>query len=149
MVRTVRAISRAMVVLALAAFAAACSDSTLAPFGHLDVAGMLIRANGQQLVRVDNNGKVTGSLSVRAGSESPYLEVVFLDSKGNPIERETGLDMEVTVGHEDIAVFNQNIPGEFGGRLEGKAVGRTFARFSILQDGRSQWGEVVEISVTK
>jgi hypothetical protein len=143
---------RPLTLLALALLVGGCIDSALDPFRDRSVPdGLLVTEGGTTLVRVDKNERVSGNLTVAAGKRTGTLEVTFLDSDGKRIIPAGDESLEVTIAHDDVAVFEQSVPGVFSGRLVGKAAGSTIAIFK-LKHGTvyGNWASpAIEITVTR
>jgi hypothetical protein len=111
---------------------AACDDDPTGPDDdHSDPEGLVIRMGGVTLVTVSGT-QITGELAIDVGEESADMSVEFTDADGDPIELDDDeyLEVEILVG--SVAEFEQDTPGEFGGRLLGVAVGETGAIFRLM-----------------
>jgi hypothetical protein len=124
---------RATVLAMAAALAAgACDDDPTSPGDdHHEPAGVRITMGGVTLVTAMGN-TVTGALTVAAGEETAHMSVVFLDDEGDPITTDDDEFLEVVIGNEAIAEFEQDTPGEFGGHLHGVMAGSTTAIFRLM-----------------
>ena len=113
---------------------AACGDD---PVGldehdeHAEPEGVVLRLNAQTIASYDE-GKWTGELEVTVGQETAHIDVVFVDHDGAAIAIDEDLYLEVVIGNEAIAEFEQDTPGEFGGHLHGESVGETTAVFRLM-----------------
>jgi hypothetical protein len=121
-------------MVALAALSGGCTD---APFNldwdHTFPQGLSVREDGAIRVTEDEDGRVTGSLSVRAGRQSGRIEVVFLDEKGAPIVPADDEHLEVLVTFSDLATFQQTTPGAFSGYFHGLIAGQTSVYFKLKE----------------
>lgn len=144
-----------LLALALALLAAGCIDSALDPFRDRSTpSGLLITEGGSTVVRVDKDQRVSGKLTVAAGKRSGTLEVTFLDQDGHRIVPAGDEYLEVTIAYDDVAAFEQSVPGGFSGRLAGKAAGKTIAVFKLkhgkVGDPFVNWNSpAIEITVTQ
>lgn len=110
---------------------AACGDDPIAPDEHAEAEGVMLRLNGVTIATYDE-GAWTGELEVTVGTETAHIDVIFMDHDGNAIPIDDDLYLEVVIGNEAIAEFEQDTPGEFGGHLHGVAVGETTAVFRLM-----------------
>jgi hypothetical protein len=144
-----------LLALALALLVSGCIDSALDPLRDRSTpSGLLITEGGTTLVRVDKDVRVTGQLTVGAGKRSGTLEVTFLDHDGNRIIPAGDEFLEVTVTFEDVAAFEQSVPGGFSGRLAGKSAGKTTTYFKLkhgtVGGGYGNWtSPAIDITVTR
>lgn len=124
-------------VLALALAGAvglgACGDD---PVGvdddHAEPHGVELVLNGVTIASYNADDGWTGELEVEVGEETAHIDVRFVDEDGDEIDIDEDLYLEVEIEDEDIAEFEQDTPGEFGGHLHGVAEGETDAVFSLM-----------------
>jgi hypothetical protein len=121
--RRIRLAVKCALVVAGASLAAGCSGED----GHIRPWGMVIREGTQILVHA-RGSTVDGSLSVRAGEESPDLVVRFLGRNGEELQV-VPYHLEVWSADAGIAEFRPDTVGAFEGRLEGSAPGTTTLLF--------------------
>lgn len=125
---------RGLKAVLLAALVSGCTDS---PFNldwdHDIAAGVIVREDGVERVRVDEDGVVSGSLTTVLGGKSGLLEVTFLNEKGAVIVPADDEYMEVTVSFSDLATFEPTAPGAFSGRFLGLKEGQTSVYFKLKQ----------------
>lgn len=150
--RICRSAARALLVVALAAVGCTDLPSSLG-WDHTYPEGLIVRENGTVVVRVDEDGEVTGSLTVRAGGTTGELDVVFLDEKGGTIVPGDDEYLEVTISLPDLATFEQPSPGAFRGRIRGLKVGQTSVLFTLKEGevgrGRGLWtSSAIKLNVT-
>lgn len=115
--------------------------------------GLVIREAGRDLIVVDRDGRVSGSLEVVAGGRSGRLEIIFQDARGSRIVPADSEYLEVTVSFPDRAEFEHDSPGSFSGRIHGLSAGRTDLIFKYREDlggtDRGIWNSpAIELMVT-
>lgn len=74
----------------------------------------------------------TGTLTVGAGSQTGLIEVVLFDHDGEELVFDADHYLEVAVGDESIATFEQDGPGSFTGRLRGLQAGATTVTLHLM-----------------
>lgn len=111
----------------------ACDDDPVSnEEEHHEPVGMVISSGGVDLVTV-NGSTVTGSLTYAAGAESPHLDVEFLADDGDRFTPEDADEwLRVTIADTDVAEWEQDEPGEFGGHVHGESAGSTVAVFDLM-----------------
>lgn len=111
----------------------ACGDD---PVGveeeHTEPHGLSVTMSGQPVASYDMDTGWTGDMQVAAGEETAHLEVTFLDEDGDPLTPEDDEYLEVVIGDVNVAGWEQDSPGEFGGHLMGVAPGQTDAVFRLM-----------------
>jgi hypothetical protein len=117
-------------VLLAVAFSAACGTDTT-EFEEPPTTGLVISDAGQPVVVVQGQS-VSGTLEVLPESQSPLLQVVFMDAGGFTISTQ-GRYMDVSVTDESIATVNQTSGGAFSFRMSGVTGGVTAVRFSLVE----------------
>ena len=136
----------------LALGAAACEDDpTGIEEGHGDPASVRLMLGGQEIASA-TNAAATGEIHLHPGEETDHIRVQFLDDDGDPITFDDDFYLQVEVGDETIAEFEQDNPGEFGGHAHGLVEGETTMEFWLMHgavggghpDFRS-WGIPVEV----
>ena len=131
--RIVRRSGALALVAALALGSAACDDD---PTGldeeHGDPDQVVLLLNGVQIASAAavNVGTTTGEVHLEPGEETNHIDVVFLDDD---------FYLEVEVGDETIAEFEQDTPGEFGGHAHGKAEGETTLTLHLGHIDHRDW----------
>jgi len=115
---------------------AACGDATTEPHeeDHADeVEGVVLVVGTQTVASYDHeDGEWTGGeLEVAAGEQTAYIEIRFVDHDGETVELDEDFYLEVDITDGSIAAFEQDTPGEFGGRVRGVAQGETGAVFEL------------------
>ena len=125
---------KSLLTLALASAVAlgACEDDPTGLDEHSEPHGVELVLNGVTIASYDADDGWTGELEVEAGEETAHIDVRFVDEDGDEIEIDEDLYLEVEIEDEDIAEFEQDTPGEFGGHLHGVAEGETDAVFSLM-----------------
>lgn len=140
--RIVRRSGALALVAALALGAAACDDD---PTGldddHGDPDQVVLLLNGVQIASATaiNVGTTTGEIHLEPGEETNHIDVVFLDEEGDPITFDDDFYLEVEVGDEAIAEFEQDTPGEFGGHAHGKVEGETTLTLHLGHIDHRDW----------
>jgi hypothetical protein len=132
--------------------ATACTDNPVNPGDdHAHADGMEITIGGEVVVAAEG-GQVDGRLTVQAGRMSPRMQVTFLDHDGEPISVGDDVFLDVVIARDDIAVFHQDTPGGFTGRLEGVSPGTASAVFQLKHgaypSGHSELSVAVDVVVT-
>jgi len=150
MARVRRVRSGGIYALALLA-ATACTDNPVNPGDdHPHADGMRITIGGEVVVTADGR-RVNGKLTVPAGRMSQRMQVTFLDHDGDPIPADD-VFLDVVIARDDIAVFHQDSPGGFTGRLEGVSPGTASAVFhlkhGVYPSGHSELSVAVDVVVT-
>lgn len=128
---------RSLMALALTAAVAvaACGDDIAGVEEHGEAATVRLTMNSQVIATFDFASNTwTGEMEVDVGTETPHIDVEFLDEGGDVIDFASDPDhyLEVDVEDETVAEFEQDTPGEFGGHLHGVAVGETDVTFSLM-----------------
>ena len=112
---------------------AACSSDPTGIDDHSEPEGVELVMNGTVIAAYEGDPPTwTGEMEVDAGTETLHISVYFLDHDGDRITFDADYYLEVEVGDESIAEFEQDTPGEFGGRLHGLAQGVTDVVFSLM-----------------
>lgn len=134
MVRWFKKTPFALALVAAVALGACDDDPTDVDDGHgEDVAGMVLTLNGVEIARYDvatrtwNQGYTT-----QEGVESDHIDVTLVDEDGDEILPDADNYLEVTVGDETIAEWEQDTPGEFGGHIHGGVAGTTVMEFALM-----------------
>ena len=147
-IKNLRSATRAALVLALAATAAACEDSTGSDdHDHQEAVGMVITdQNNVTLASVNAQRQVTGSLTVAAG-QGRHLDIYFVDEDGDRFELDGDEHtLDWTVANEAVAVIDSH-DGHYD--LDGVAAGSTTVVFSILHGNHSDYDSpAIPITVT-
>ena len=110
---------------------AACSDDPTGLDEHTEPEGLVLTLSGATIATY-NGGMWDGDLNVVVGTETAHIDVDFVDLEGMPIALDADVYLEVVIGDAAIAGFEQDTPGEFGGHLQGVAVGATTAVFRLM-----------------
>lgn len=114
---------------------AACGDDITGVDEHGEATTVRLTMNGAVIATFDFALNTwTGEMEVDAGTETPHIDVDFLDADGEIIgfASDPEFYLQVDVEDEAIAEFEQDTPGEFGGHLHGVAVGETDVTFSLM-----------------
>lgn len=110
----------------------ACSDDPVGLDDHDDdIEAVELELNGV-VVATYENGAWTGELEVTEGEETAHITVRFINHDGEEIVPDADTYLEVVIGDEAVAEFEQDTPGEFGGHLHGVAAGDTYAIFRLM-----------------
>lgn len=113
----------------------ACSDD---PVGidddhEEDVEGVELVLNGEVIASYDGDARTwTGEIEVTEGEETAHITLRFVDHDGGEVTPEDETYLEVDIGDATIAEFEQDTPGEFGGRVHGIVTGETEAVFKLM-----------------
>ena len=111
----------------------ACDDSPTEVEEHGDAATVRLVMNGQTIATFTfATNSWVGEMDVDVGTETPHIDVQFLEEDGEVIAFDSDFYLEVDVEDESIAEFEQDTPGEFGGHLHGVAAGETDVTFSLM-----------------
>lgn len=110
----------------------ACGDDPVGLDEHSDPHGIELVLNGVTIASYDADTGWTGELEVEVGEETAHIDVRFVDEDGDEITLDDDVYLEVEIEDEDIAEFEQDTPGEFGGHLHGVAQGETDAVFRLM-----------------
>ena len=111
----------------------ACDNSPTDVEEHGDAETIRLVMNGQTIATFTfASNSWTGEMNVDVGTETPHIDVQFLDGDGDAITFDSDFYLEVDVADESIAEFEQDTPGEFGGHLHGVAVGETDVVFMLM-----------------
>lgn len=131
--RTMKVRSAAF-ALAGALVLGACSDDPTGVHDHADdVEGVALVLNGAVIATFDGDDRTwTGTLEVDEGEETARITVRLLDHDGDEVTLDDDYHLDVVMGNEDIAEWEQDTPGEFGGHLRGVATGETTAVFRLM-----------------
>ena len=112
----------------------ACSDDPVGLDDHEeDVEGVELVLNGAVIASYDGESRTwTGEMDVNEGEETAHVTVRFVDHDGDAITLDDDTYLEVDIEDETIAGFEQDTPGEFGGRVVGILAGETEAIFKLM-----------------
>lgn len=119
-----RFLKTTIAVVALGALVGACDDP-VSSGGHdaPPVAGLIILADGLEMITVDAQRNVEGELVVEAGSELE-VEVRFRDADGDPLAPDPAeFSAHFEINHASVAEFHRT--GAFIGHIEGVSMGET------------------------
>lgn len=130
--RTMHSFRNGAFALAAAVALGACSDDPVGLEEHADPNGVELELNGVVIASYQAGAGWTGELEVLEGQETAHIEVRFIDADGDPIVLDDDSYLEVVIGDEAVAGFEQDTPGEFGGHLHGVAVGDTYAVVRLM-----------------
>ncbi len=116
----------------------ACESATEPEEYHAEeVEGAILVLSGQTIASYDgHDDEWTGEPEVEPGEETAHITVRFVDHDMDPIQFDEDFYLEVEVEDESIAEFEQDTPGEFGGRLHGVAEGDTEIVFRLMHGRR-------------
>lgn len=119
-------------VLCAAIGIAACRSST-APERHVRPSGVVVLADGAEVVRAVSGSTPTGSFTVAEGGQSPLLTVTFLDAQGNEITPPEDYHLELRFANPAIASFvADDTPYTFRGRIQGLQAGTTTVQMRFM-----------------
>lgn len=108
---------------------------------HADAEGLVLRANGQQIVEV-KEGVVTGSITVEAGDETALIQVEFRDHDGHEVHAED-LDAEFSLGYSfgdaSIAGWEQHDGERWEFHVLGLAAGTTTLELQLLHNDHADF----------
>ena len=117
---------------ALALGAAACEDDPSGPDeDHAEPVSVRLMLGGQEIASAINASS-TGHIHLHPGEVTDHITVEFVDEGGDPIIFDEDFYLEVDVGNEAIAEFDQDTPGEFGGHAHGGVEGETTMTFKLM-----------------
>ena len=131
----------------------ACKDDSTSPeHKHFEAVGMVITNSGNEIVR-NENGKVTGKISVKEGEETALLSVKFIDEhNGNlTVPKEDHYTLGYKIADETFAEFEQHADdGKWKFHIHGKKAGSTTIEIKILHNDHSDFVSLpVTIEITK
>lgn len=119
------------VIGGLALGAAACGDDPTGPDDeHTDPESVRLMLGGQEIASATSSA-ATGEIHLHPGDETDHITVEFLDEDGDVVPLDDSY-LEVDVANEDIAEFEQDTPGEFGGHAHGLEEGETTMTFKFM-----------------
>lgn len=128
-----RSLWGALGLAAMVGLVACDDDPTGLDDDHAEPEGVQLVMNGQTIATYDGDTQTwTGEMDVDVGMETPHIDVRFVDHDGNEVELDADNYLEVEVEDTNIAEFEQDTPGEFGGHLHGNAVGETDVVFRLM-----------------
>lgn len=114
--------------------AGACGDTVGPPGegeGHVRPSTVRLSLDGEELASA-SFGDSVGAIRVQPGQQTETIAVEFVDGDGDPVRLSDFFFLEVDVGDESIALFEQDSPGEFSGRARGVAEGETGMKFKLM-----------------
>lgn len=112
--------------------AAACEDDPTGPDDdHGDPASVRLMLGGVEIASATNT-TASGEIHLHPDEETDHITVQFLDDDGDVIDFDDDFYLDVVVGNEAVAEFEQDTPGEFGGHAHGVAVGETTMIFRLM-----------------
>lgn len=124
----------ALALVGALALGACDDDSTGVDDDHSeDVEGFVLTLNGAELARYDGETRTwSNPVSIEVGEETDHIDVELVDEDGDVVAPEADTYLEVLVGDESIAEFEQDTPGEFGGHIHGETAGSTTMEFRLM-----------------
>ena len=122
------------IAMAAALVMAACESTTdLDDDDHAEAEGVELILSGATIASYDGDTQAwTGELEVEPGEETAHITVRFVDHDGDPVPLDGDNYLQVDIGDESVAEFEQDTPGEFGGHLHGVSEGDTDATFHLM-----------------
>lgn len=118
---------------------------------HFEAVGLVITDSGNEIVR-NENGQVTGKITVKNGEETALLRIKFIDEHDGDLVTPT--EDEYTLGYtiddETVAEFEQHSEdGKWNFHIHGKKIGSTTIEIKILHEGHSDFVSLpITIEVT-
>jgi hypothetical protein len=109
-----------------AALALAACTNPVSPETHVSPTGFEILQNGQVVV-AEQNGSLTGNLTLQAGQTLGPVTVRFRDG-ANVVAPDASYFLEVAVANEAIVRFTPSSPGALTGSFQALAPGATTMR---------------------
>ena len=93
---------------------------------HAEVEGLMLRANGQTLVTVDE-GEVSGTITVPVGDETALILVEFMDHDGDEVHVDEDPDLSLghVIGDDSIIEWEQHEGEDYEFHLKGLSAGTT------------------------
>ncbi len=130
---TIARITRsALPALAMLALLMAGCRSATSPERHIRPSGVVVTANGDEVVRVEGT-TVTGSFEVVEGGQTDLLTFTFIDAQGSEIEPPSDYHLELRIASALVATFQpQGSPYTFQGRIQGLQAGATTADIRFM-----------------
>lgn len=107
---------------------------------HEDPIGAILKMNGQEIVRYDENG-VTGQIEVAAGEETTLISIFFLADDGDEFQPD---EPEYSLGWKDIDTAVADVEqhaedGKWAFHIHGEAQGNTSVVFQLFHDDHSDF----------
>ncbi len=131
--------TRSILILILALLVgslAACKKNPVEPDDdHAEAEGLVLRMNGVDIVTV-KEGRVTGGISVKVGTETDHIEVYFLEHDGDRFQP-TGNDFSLGWAMADATVAEVELEAgkKWDIHIQGKKVGQTTLELRLLHVG--------------
>lgn len=112
----------------------ACSSDPTGVHDHADdVEGFALVLNGAVVATFDGDERTWSDvLEVDEGEETAHITVRLLDHDGDEVTLDDDYHLDVVIGNEGVAEWEQDTPGEFGGHLYGVTAGETTAVFRLM-----------------
>ncbi|GAB5519800.1 MAG: hypothetical protein RhofKO_20510 [Rhodothermales bacterium] len=100
---------------------------------HAEVEGLMLRANGQTLVTIDE-GEVSGSITVPAGDETALIIVEFMDHDGEEVhvDEDPELSLGYSIADPDMVEWEQHDGEDYEFHLKGLSTGTTTLVLELL-----------------
>lgn len=135
-------------VLASAVGLGACGDDGPVGIDDENVERIQLVLNSQILAEYDGTSW-GGALSVTEGTSTAHFDVRLIDHDGDVVPAPSGVYLQVDIANEEIAGWEQDSAGEFGGHLRGVAVGETEAVFKLMRGTVEEYvTTAVDVTVT-
>lgn len=114
---------------------AGCKKSVEPDHEHAEAEGLVLRMNGVDFVSV-KEGKVTGQITVKVGTETDHIDIHFLEPDGDRFQPE-GSEYELGWEFADasIAEVERHEGAKWEMHVHGKKTGTTTLELRILHAG--------------
>lgn len=137
-----------VVALASAVGLGACGDDGPVGIDEENVERIQLVLNSEIMAEYDGTSW-DGALSVTEGTSTAHFDVRLTDHDGGVVSAPSGVHLEVDILNEEVALWEQDSAGEFGGHLRGVAVGETGAVFKLMRGGEEAYTTTaVDVDVT-
>ncbi|MBM4159851.1 MAG: hypothetical protein FJ217_02000 [Ignavibacteria bacterium] len=112
-----------------------CQKSVEPDPDHAEAEGLVLRMNGVDFVTV-KEGKVTGKITVKVGTETDHIDIYFLDAGGNRFRPEgSEFDLGWEFADASIAEVERDEGAKWEMHVLGKKIGDTTIELRILHAG--------------
>ncbi|MCA1791311.1 MAG: hypothetical protein LC667_16100, partial [Thioalkalivibrio sp.] len=111
-----RTLRNAAMVAALAVGMGACGDDGPVGIDDENVERIQLVLNSQIVAEYDGTSW-GGALGVTEGTSTEHFTVRLMDHDGDVVAAPSGVHLQVDMANEEIALWEQDSAGEFGGHL--------------------------------
>lgn len=103
---------------------------------HFEAVGLVISSNGTEVVR-NENGEVTGKITVENGKETSQLVLQFIDEHDGDLGVPEGdeFSLDYTIADSTIAsLLQKSTDGNWNFHIQGKKAGSTTIEIKIMHE---------------